>query len=314
MFNVEYSDSVINSKANLSPTSLDKSYNETVSDFKSTYSPSYSYIACLKANFDGFIGVSSRSLHSSQNLSEDSQNLPDSELSKSIRPADIECNLTMSANEDSKTLSLSAPISKSISNSTGFLNSINDTQVQDGMNPDASERSVNSSDINSDCDFIVTTAYFSKIKCMNSSIEYIKECTNTKPNMLEHNLSPVVSPSTFLSSKEERVRQSPKGNSSDIKRLVSEVLSLLNKEPIMDFFQINVTLCNKLSTKMVMERSNSSPNSLFLKTACLTSINDESTSPKKVSEYVSSTLSIKRGISIFNDMSSEKKIAIILFL
>ena len=267
---------------------MDTSYIDNEVDRQATLSLSNRYIACIKANFHGYISVSSRSSHSSQHSSrgEDvakTDNFPDSELARPIESAAIEGKLSMSTIEDGKLSPSSHPIRKNISNSTGFLNEINDTQVQDGIDQDASQRSVNSSDIKSDCDFIVATAYFSKIKCVNSSIEYMKEITNTKIDELKPNSISVVQPPSSLSSEKKNVRQNPKGNSSDIKRLVSEVLSLLKKEPVMDCLQVSVPLRNKLSTTMT-KGSSSSTNALFQKQSRLTSIKNDSTSPKQVSE------------------------------
>lgn len=261
---------------------MDTNCNATEVEYTGNDSSGDDYTACIKAQFQGYISVVSRHNNNNDDM-DDNNHCSSTMLFKTVEAPCTDGKLSISANEDEKRLTLSRPLKKNISNSTGFLKEINGTEVLDIDDKRVSSRSVNLSDIKSYCDFSVATVCFCNIKCFNSVLQYIRRTSSETADTVEGKSTLNLESSIPLLNQEENAKESAKITSSKLENLVSEALSLLKKEIIIDSLKIVIPLRNQLSkSENAKQRKNSSLSALFEKQPSLAPIKDGNTSSKQV--------------------------------
>jgi hypothetical protein len=261
---------------------LDTNCNATEVEYTGNDSSGDDYTACITAQFQGYISVVSRHNNNNDDM-DDNNHCSSTMLFKTVEAPCTDGKLSISANEDEKRLTLSRPLKKNISNSTGFLKEINGTEVLDIDDKRVSSRSVNLSDIKSYCDFSVATVCFCNIKCFNSVLQYIRRTSSETADTVEGKSTLNLESSIPLLNQEENAKESAKITSSKLENLVSEALSLLKKEIIIDSLKIVIPLRNQLSkSENAKQGKNSSLSALFEKQPSLAPIKDGNTSSKQV--------------------------------
>ena len=261
---------------------MDTNYKDNDGENTGIHSTCGDYTACIIAKFQGYISVVSRHNNNNDDM-DDNNHSSSTKLFKAVEVPCTEGKLSISANEDGKLSPLSRPLTKNISNSTGFLKEINDTDVLDIDDKRVSSRSVNLSDIKPYCDFSVASVCLCNIKCFNPVLQYIRKTSSETVDTVEGNSTLNIDPSFPILNQEENAKKSTQITSSNLENVVSELLFLLNKEHIIDSLKIVIPLRNQLSKSVnTKERKNSSLSSLFEKQPSLTSIKDDNASSKQV--------------------------------
>ena len=294
IFNVRCDNNLVSCEENASNSKLDTNCNDTEVEYTENPSSCDDYTACIKAKFQGYISVVSRHNNNNDDM-DDNNHRSSTKLFKAVEAPSSESKLSISANEDGKLSPLSRPLKKNISNSTGFLKEINGTEVLDIDDKRVSSRSVNLSDIKPYCDFSVATVCFCNIKCFNPALQYIRRTSSEAVDTVEGKSTLNLDSSFPLLNQEENINGSERITSSKQENLVSEVLSLLNEEYIIDSLKIVIPLRNQLSKSVnTGERENSSLSALFEKQPSLESIKDDNRSSKQVSRiFIITIIQIK---------------------
>ena len=299
VFNLERNQNVLSCKKN---STMDTNCNDTEVDNRPCCMSPHYYHGCVRASFQGCISISSMSSNHLQSQS-CSQSLPKngnmSSNSKARKPDISTSEVSKSSTaivEDNELSPLSQSLKKNnITNSTGFLKETNGSKCLANMAINKSSRSVDFSDVNHSgdikpvCDFGLAKVSFVDVKCVSHSLHYLKKGSNAKMDCKELNSASTLNLSTHLSGETKKGKEPQEFvPDTDTEILVSDILKSRDGEPIIDHFQIVISLPKTQYNQLdIIRKKSISINSLVGGQDRPQCTQDELTPTKKVTVYSS---------------------------